>query len=222
MITMSVAKVGPDLAERARAYVDGIDKELSRQAALLAGETQRQITDNKQIASGLTWKSIVGGVDDLEDGTRTMWVGGIKTFKWLREGRGPGKFPPVSAIIEWIKRKGVTPPQADRLTSADVKRAVRKATSIYNGRIGPLTPAAAEKARKAYERRVAQVSKRDQHQTKEQAIEAFAYAIAWGIAHHGTKRWRGETPDPLAKAIKVRHEAMLAALHGVLYGKGRS
>lgn len=30
-------------------------------------------------------------------------------FKWVEGGRKPGKFPPQSAILEWIERKGIQP-----------------------------------------------------------------------------------------------------------------
>lgn len=55
-------------------------------------------------ASGKSAKSIKKQVK-LTEGTLT----GAKYFFQQRHGRRPGKFPPVSEILEWIKTKGITP-----------------------------------------------------------------------------------------------------------------
>lgn len=55
-------------------------------------------------ASGKSAKSIKKQVKPTE-GTLT----GAKYFFQQRHGRRPGKFPPVSEILEWIKTKGITP-----------------------------------------------------------------------------------------------------------------
>lgn len=46
----------------------------------------------------------------VTDGDRVIGQSrALEYFKWLDQGRGPGKFPPRQAIEEWISQKNIKP-----------------------------------------------------------------------------------------------------------------
>ena len=65
------------------------------------------IRDNK-IATGNLLNSVEYKVD-FDD--RSIWVELHLEdyYKWVEEGRGPGKYPPPDKILEWIRWKPIVP-----------------------------------------------------------------------------------------------------------------
>lgn len=66
--------------------------------------TYRGILEDNNMSDGALYKNIKGRVKGLrvEISIEDYW-------KWLENGRAPGKRPPMSAIEKWIANKRITP-----------------------------------------------------------------------------------------------------------------
>ena len=71
----------------------------------------RLTADNKKATGNL-----INSVDTFVVYQGTEFLVTLKVedyYKWVEEGRKPGKFPPVDKILEWIKAKPVLPRPLD-------------------------------------------------------------------------------------------------------------
>jgi hypothetical protein len=63
---------------------------------------------------------------------------GASYFYQQKHGRKPGKFPPISAILDWIRIKGITPRDnkttTDQLAFLFARKIAEKGTDIFTGK----------------------------------------------------------------------------------------
>lgn len=74
----------------------------------LRNEYQDNLIRDGKIASG----NLLNSVEyEVQFDNRAIWLQ-LKLedyYKWVEEGRGPGKFPPPDKILEWIRIKPIIP-----------------------------------------------------------------------------------------------------------------
>lgn len=75
---------------------------------VLEDEYREQIASTGAFASGRLFDSVHHLVT-VEDHTIDLCLSLEEYWKWVEEGRGPGKFPPLDKIEEWIRIKPVAP-----------------------------------------------------------------------------------------------------------------
>lgn len=63
-----------------------------------------------------------------------------RSIMTLFKGRKPGKFPPISAILDWIREKGIKPVDITEKSLAFLiaRSIAKKGTKIYQGKTSPL------------------------------------------------------------------------------------
>lgn len=66
-------------------------------------------------ASGALISSITPQKISINGGTYTASISLVDYWKWVENGRRPGKFPPVKAIVEWIREKPILPREVNGL-----------------------------------------------------------------------------------------------------------
>lgn len=85
-----------------------LQKVLGEYGQALRNEYQDNLIRDNKIASGKLLNSVEYEVQ-FDD--RAIWLQ-FKLedyYKWVENGRGPGKFPPPDKILEWIRIKPVIP-----------------------------------------------------------------------------------------------------------------
>lgn len=75
---------------------------------VLEDEYREQIADKDAFASGRLFDS-VKHIVQVNDTTIELSLELEDYWKWVEEGRAPGKFPPLDKIEEWIRVKPVAP-----------------------------------------------------------------------------------------------------------------
>ena len=75
---------------------------------VLEEQYREQIANNNAFASGRLFDS-VHHIVEVNDSTIDLCLSMEEYWKWVVEGRGPGKFPPLDRIEEWITIKPVAP-----------------------------------------------------------------------------------------------------------------
>ncbi len=67
---------------------------------------------------------------------------GSNYFKYQETGRGPGLAPPILAIEDWIRSKGIRPEKGDvrSFAFAIAKKIEKEGTDIFKGKRPGLTP----------------------------------------------------------------------------------
>jgi hypothetical protein len=75
---------------------------------VLEDEYREQIADAGAFASGQFFDSIRHMLI-IEDRTYELVLSLEDYWKYIEEGRGPGKFPPLDKIEEWIRIKPISP-----------------------------------------------------------------------------------------------------------------
>jgi hypothetical protein len=75
---------------------------------VLEDEYREQIADKNAFASGRLFDS-VKHIVQVNDTTIELSLELEDYWKWVEEGRAPGKFPPLDKIEEWIRVKPVAP-----------------------------------------------------------------------------------------------------------------
>ena len=75
---------------------------------VLEEQYREQIADTNAFASGRLFDS-VHHIVTVEDHTIDLSLSLEDYWKYVEEGRGPGKFPPLDKIEEWIRIKPVAP-----------------------------------------------------------------------------------------------------------------
>lgn len=78
----------------------------------------------------------------IEAGTTSGTLTGVMYFRQQRDGRKPGKFPPISAILDWIRAKGIQPIDITERSLAFLiaRKIARQGTDIYQGKREGLDP----------------------------------------------------------------------------------
>lgn len=69
---------------------------------------REQIANTGAFASGRLFDS-VHHIIEINDSTIDLCLSMEEYWKWVEDGRGPGKFPPLDRIEEWITIKPVAP-----------------------------------------------------------------------------------------------------------------
>lgn len=69
---------------------------------------REELANNNAFASGRLFDS-VKHIVEVDDKTIELSLELEDYWKWVEEGRAPGKFPPLGKIAEWIKIKPVAP-----------------------------------------------------------------------------------------------------------------
>lgn len=75
---------------------------------VLEEQYREQIASTGAFASGKLFDS-VHHIVTVDDHTIDLSLSLEDYWKWVEEGRGPGKFPPLDKIEEWIRIKPVAP-----------------------------------------------------------------------------------------------------------------
>ena len=75
---------------------------------VLEEQYREQIASTSAFASGRLFDS-VHHIVTVEDHTIDLSLSLEDYWKWVEEGRGPGKFPPLDKIEEWIRIKPIAP-----------------------------------------------------------------------------------------------------------------
>ena len=75
---------------------------------VLEEQYREQIANNNAFASGRLFDS-VHHIVEVNDSTIDLCLSMEEYWKWVEEGRGPGKFPPLDKIEEWIEIKPIAP-----------------------------------------------------------------------------------------------------------------
>ena len=85
-----------------------LQKVLGEYGEALRNEYQDNLIRDNKIASGKLLNSVEYEVQFDE---RAIWLQFRLEdyYKWVENGRGPGKFPPPDKILEWIRIKPVIP-----------------------------------------------------------------------------------------------------------------
>lgn len=103
---------------------------------LLNGVRQAYQTD--QIDKGIrsSGKSSASLRMEVTETSGTLY--GAKYFFQQKHGRKPGKFPPISDILDWIREKGITPRDSKtstrQLAFLFARKIAEKGTDIYSGK----------------------------------------------------------------------------------------
>lgn len=69
---------------------------------------RQEIVDNTAFASGRLFDS-VRSVVEVDGHTIELSLSLEEYWKYVEEGRGPGRFPPLNKIEEWITMKNIAP-----------------------------------------------------------------------------------------------------------------
>lgn len=87
---------------------DNLQRVLGEIGAEIRNEYQDRLIRDNKIATGELLNSVEYKVD-YDD--RSIWVELhlADYYKWVEEGRQPGKYPPPDKILEWVKVKPVIP-----------------------------------------------------------------------------------------------------------------
>lgn len=75
---------------------------------VLAEAYREQIADTNAFASGKLFDS-VRHIVEVNDTTIELSLSLEEYWKWVEEGRAPGKFPPLNKIEDWIRIKPIAP-----------------------------------------------------------------------------------------------------------------
>lgn len=105
----------------------------------LVTDFQAYLANNNRNATGESSASIQAA-NVTDDGGQVI---GSSSIQWVFTGRGPGGFPPISKIIDWLNAKGL--PRG--MAWAVAKKISEEGTKLYqqggradNGLIQTLTP----------------------------------------------------------------------------------
>lgn len=75
---------------------------------VLENEYREQISNTDTFASGRLFDS-VKSIISIDEQTIELSLSMEEYWKYIEEGRGPGKFPPLGKIEEWITLKHIAP-----------------------------------------------------------------------------------------------------------------
>ena len=87
---------------------DNLRRVLGEIANEIRNEYQDKLIRDDKIASGHLLNSVEYDIV-TDDRSITVQLELADYYKWVEEGREPGSFPPVDALLEWIKVKPVVP-----------------------------------------------------------------------------------------------------------------
>lgn len=87
---------------------DNLQRVLGEIGNELRNEYQDRLIRDNKIASGELLNSVNY---EVQYDDRSIWVELhlADYYKWVEEGRAPGRFPPVDKILEWISIKPIIP-----------------------------------------------------------------------------------------------------------------
>lgn len=84
-----------------------IEKVLYQFGKKISADLQKGLAAQKKYASGALASSIKFQVIDLDNGLYNFQLSLADYYKWVDEGRKPGKFPPPAAIQKWLTYQSV-------------------------------------------------------------------------------------------------------------------
>lgn len=87
---------------------DNTYKVLQEYAVRLRNTYQDKLIKDGKIASGELLNS-VEYIIDRDGNSISVSLQLAEYWKWVENGRGPGKFPPIDAIMSWIRIKPIIP-----------------------------------------------------------------------------------------------------------------
>lgn len=79
-----------------------LQKALQEAGALMVKTLQQELRRSGNVATGNLVKSI-----SYKTTGNSITLSGLPYLKWVDEGRKPGKMPPVSKILPWVKVKKI-------------------------------------------------------------------------------------------------------------------
>jgi hypothetical protein len=83
--------------------MDPLQKALQEAGALMVKTLQQELRRSGKVATGNLVKSI-----SFKISGNSITLSGLPYLKWVDEGRKPGKMPPVSKILPWVRVKKIT------------------------------------------------------------------------------------------------------------------
>lgn len=85
-----------------------VEKRLKQYGDQIVTRIREQLLEQGKLASGELYNSIQYEV--VRDGDlMNLNILGLEYFKWVDQGRPPGKQPPMQNILSWITAKGIRP-----------------------------------------------------------------------------------------------------------------
>lgn len=87
---------------------DNLRRVLGEYGEALRNEYQDNLIRDGKIATGELLNSVEYTVE-ADDRSITLSLKLQDYYKWVEEGRQPGRFPPVDKILEWIRVKPILP-----------------------------------------------------------------------------------------------------------------
>lgn len=82
---------------------NNLQKVLSDYADFLNDSTKNNMPQNYELKNKMNFYV------QVDDNCYSVEFKAPEYWKWANYGRGPGKMPPINAIEQWIKVKGITP-----------------------------------------------------------------------------------------------------------------
>ena len=82
---------------------------LNRYAEVFIRKAQDHLQENGSIASGTLSESMVPYKVEIEDDAFRVYLEIEDYWKYVENGRGPGRYPPVDKIEKWITDKPIAP-----------------------------------------------------------------------------------------------------------------
>lgn len=104
----------------------------------------RKAYQEDQIAKGMraSGQSSASLRTEVKETEGTLY--GAKYFFQQKHGRKPGKFPPISDILDWIRIKGIQPRDnkttTNQLAYLFARKIAERGTDIYSGKRPALNP----------------------------------------------------------------------------------
>ena len=99
----------------------------------LANVYKRKLQKDGKRASGGLISSVIPQRIDVNNGVYTASISVADYWKWVENGRKPGKFPPPDKIVNWIKAKPILPrevngikPTTDQLAYLIVRKIAKE------------------------------------------------------------------------------------------------
>jgi hypothetical protein len=85
--------------------MDPLQKALNEVGALMVKTLQQELRRSGKVATG----DLVRSISFKTTGT-SITLTGLPYLKWVDQGRKPGKMPPPSQLVNWVKIKKLTRP----------------------------------------------------------------------------------------------------------------
>lgn len=84
-----------------------LNRVFNKYAKIFERKVKKVLRDNKKVATGNTIRSIL--VKPFSKANSSgLYLYANRTFEFIQSGRRPGKNPPYSAILSWVKNKPVS------------------------------------------------------------------------------------------------------------------